>query len=151
MRKNDLISGLFLSVCGIMIVIMSLRFPIGTFDNPGYGLFPLFIGILLSILSIVLFIRSILRSPSGREAPSGGHKRLYKVIAVIFFMLLYALTLDWLGFLLVTFVLLFLLFKVIGDLSLKLSVGGAIGTSFISYLLFKVLLNVPLPAGPWGM
>ena len=130
-----------------------MRYPIGTFQNPGYGLFPLLIGILLSLLSFVLLLGSILRNHSGKEtlSPSGGQKRRYKVIATVLIMILYALTLDRLGFLFVTFVLLFLLFKAIGQQSIRFSLGVAIGVSFISYLLFKVFLSVPLPEGPWGL
>jgi hypothetical protein len=32
-----------------------------------------------------------------------------------------------------------------------LTLGGAIASAFLSYLLFKVWLQVQLPAGPWGL
>ena len=66
-------------------------------------------------------------------------------------MLCYAVLIDRWGFLLVTLLVLFILFKTIGNLSLKLSLGGALLASFISYLLFRVILNVQLPPGPLGL
>jgi len=66
-------------------------------------------------------------------------------------MLLYAISIDWLGFLTVTLLVLFTLFKAIGELSIKVSLGGAILTAAVAYLLFKVWLNVQLPVGPLGV
>ncbi len=74
-----------------------------------------------------------------------------KTVATSVILLLYALLMDRLGFLAVTLVLLFLLFKAVGNLSLRVSLGGAVLTSAVAYLLFRVLLNVQLPTGPWGV
>ena len=66
-------------------------------------------------------------------------------------MFLYAITIDWLGFLTVTFAMLFIFFKVIGNLNLKQSLVGAVVASIAAYFLFRVWLNVQLPAGPLGI
>jgi hypothetical protein len=143
---------MFLWVCGVLITIGSLRLHVGTFENPGMGLFPLLTGILLGLLSGGLFIRCLLKRPSEREEPFWGRERQWwKVISTVLVMVLYAVTMDRLGFLFVTFLLLLFLFKAIGTLNWKISLAGAILTSSISHLLFKVLLNVQLPIGPWGI
>jgi len=139
-------------MCGVLITFGSLRLHVGTFENPGLGLFPLLTGILLGLLSGGLFIRSLLKSPSKTEESLGGHGRQWqKVVSTVVVMVLYAITMDRLGFLFVTFLLLLFLFKAIGTLSWKLSLAGAILTSSVCHLLFKVLLNVQLPVGPWGI
>jgi len=153
MRRYDLISSLVFLVCGVFITVISLRIHIGTFRDPGPGLFPLITGILMGIISGGMFIKSHLQSASARQESLGEDKRLWhnKCVATVVIMLLYAITIDWLGFLTVTLLILFFLYKAVGDLSLKVSLGGAILTAAIAYLLFKVWLNVQLPVGPLGV
>jgi hypothetical protein len=105
------------------------------------------------IISGGMFIKSTCSPPSVAREPLGGDKRLWhnKSVATVVIMFLYAITIDWLGFLTVTLVILFILYKAVGHLSLKVSLGGAILTAAIAYLLFKVWLNVQLPVGPLGV
>ena len=153
MRRYDLISSLVFLVCGVFITVSSLRIHVGTFGDPGPGLFPLITGILMGIISGGMFIKSHLQSTSAGQEPLGKDKRLWhnKSVATVVIMLLYAITIDWLGFLTVTLLILFILYKAVGNLSLKVSLGGAILTAAIAYLLFKVWLNVQLPVGPLGV
>jgi len=153
MRRYDMISSLVFLVCGVMITVISLRLHVGTFRDPGSGLFPLITGILMGIVAGGIFIRAHLRSISTGQKPLGEDKRLWhnKPAAAMMIMLLYAITIDWLGFLTVTLLILFILFKAVGKLSIKVSLGGAILTAAISYLLFRVWLNVQLPVGPLGI
>jgi len=153
MRRYDTISSLVFLVCGVIITVISLRMHVGTFRDPGSGLFPLITGILLSIVAGGMFIKARLRSISAGQEPLGKDKRLWHngPVAAVVIMLFYAVTIDWLGFLTVTLLVLFILFKAIGELSIKVSLGGAILTAAIAYLLFKVWLNVQLPVGPLGV
>lgn len=151
MRRRELISSLFFLVCGILITVSSLRLPVGTFRKPNSGLLPLIVGVLLSTLSAALLIRSAQQSPSEREKPFWGDERQWhKIITTVLALLLYTLSLERVGFLLATFLLMSFLFKPIGGRGWKFSLAGAIVTSSISYLLFKVFLKVELPVGLWG-
>ena len=153
MRRFDLISSFVFLGCGVFITVVSLRINVGTFGDPGPGLFPLITGILMGIVSGGMFIKFLLQSASAGREPLGKDKRLwhYKCVVTVVIMFLYAITIDWLGFLPVTLLILFILFKAVGALSLKASLGGAILTAAITYLLFKVWLNVQLPVGPLGL
>jgi hypothetical protein len=153
MRRYDQISSLVFLVCGVFITVSSLRIHIGTIGDPGPGLFPLITGILMGVISGGMFIKSYLQSSSAGQEPLGADKRIWhnKSVATVVIMFLYAIAIDWLGFLTVTLAGLFVLYKAVGNLSLKVSLGGAILTAAIAYLLFKVWLNVQLPAGPLGV
>lgn len=153
MRRYDLISSLIFLVGGVIITTSSLRLHIGTFRDPGPGLVPLITGILMGMIASGMVIKVYLQSHSTGQEPLGADKRLWhnKVVATVVIMFLYAITIDWLGFPTVTFLILFILYKAIGNLSLKASLGGAILTAAIAYLLFKVWLNVQLPVGPLGV
>ncbi len=153
MRRYDLISSFFFLVCGVFITVSALRMPVGKFAHPGPGLFPLITGILIGIVSGGILIKSCLQSISSAQEPLGGEKRLWhnKPVAILVITVLYAMTIDWLGFSTVTLLMLFVLYKAIADLSLRASLGGAILTATAAYLLFKVCLNVQLPVGPSGV
>jgi hypothetical protein len=153
MRKYDMISCLVFLACGVFVTLSSLWIHVGTFRDPGAGLFPLITGILMAVISGGMFIKYYLQSASTGQEPHGREKRLWhnKSAAAVVIMLLYAITIDWLGFLTVTLLILFILYKAVGNLSLKVSLGGAILTAAVAYLLFKVWLNIQLPVGPLGI
>ena len=153
MRRYDLIRSLVFLGLGIVIAVSSLRINVGTFREPGSGLFPLITGILMSVIAGGIFIKSCLLSLSAARNPLGKDKRLWhnKSVATVVIMLLYAITIEWLGFLTVTLLVLFVLFKTIGELSPTASLGGAVLAAAVAYLVFKVWLNVQLPVGPLGL
>ena len=149
MRRYDLISSLVFLVAGIAIAAGSLKLPVGSLSDPGPGLFPLITGILTALVAGAIFVVALL-SASG---PLGGDKGLWhaKPVITVAIMLCYAFALEWLGFLTVTLVALFVLFKAIGNLSFKASLGGAALAAGVAYLVFALWLKVQLPAGPLGL
>ncbi len=153
MRRYDLISSLVFLVLGVVIAVSSLRMNVGSFRDPGSGLFPLITGILMCVIAGGIFIKSCVQSLSAARNPLGKDKRLWhnKSVSTVVIMLLYAITIEWLGFLTVTLVILFVLFKMVGDLSARASLGGAVLAAAAAYLVFKVWLNVQLPVGPLGL
>ena len=151
MRKYDLISGLFFSLCGLLITVGSLLMPIGTLGEPGPGLAPLCIGILLTIISIVFFIQSLRIKISEKKTFGLTKKQRYKVFTTGLSLIIFAFALRPLGFILVTLLLTLFLFKVIGELNWKVSVVGPILMTAFFYLLFNVWLEVQLPMMPIGM
>lgn len=151
MRRGDLVSSLFWLLCAILIVVCSLRIPVGRVSNPGPGLIPLFLGVILGIFAIVLFIRSLLQSVSEVTPFRLEKHQAYRVIGTVGAMLVYAFTFIHLGFVTTTLLLMLFLLKVIFKLKWTISVGGAIIISCCAYLLFKVWLGLQLPAGPLGI
>jgi hypothetical protein len=151
MRRNDLISSLFFLVCGLLIMAGSLGMPIGRLGEPGPGFLPLFVGILLALLSAALLIRSLRLKMSAQKTFGLDRKERFKVITMSLSLLLYCLALKPLGFVLVTLVLLVFLFRVTGELSWKASIAGPIIITVFFYLLFQVWLEVQFPPGPFGM
>jgi len=153
MRRYDLISSLVFLVLGVVVAVSSARMNVGSFRDPGSGLFPLITGILMCVIAGGIIIKSRLQSLSAARNPLGKDKRLWhnKSVSTVVIMLLYAITIEWLGFLTVTLVILFVLFKMVGDLSARASLGGAVLAAAAAYLVFKVWLNVQLPVGPLGL
>jgi putative tricarboxylic transport membrane protein len=152
MRKGQIGSSIFLLFIGIFFFIEAQKFPIGRLTRPGPGFLPFWLGISMMIVSLALVIRSILKKDDSLP-----HENLWKglkwhkIILTTIALLLYALVLESIGFSISTFVLIFFLFCVIGEMSWW---GGAIGsilTSFLTYALFRQWLEVQLPKGLWGL
>ncbi len=77
-------------------------------------------------------------------------KSLIKVSPVLILLVLYAVLLDTLGFLIVTFLLIFLLLEVIYRRKWWVGLITALAGSLGSYLIFQVWLQSQLPKGLLG-
>lgn len=62
----------------------------------------------------------------------------------------YALALEPLGFVAATFALLLFFFKALERQRWLVALASSLTTALLTYLVFKVWLNVQLPAAPWG-
>jgi putative tricarboxylic transport membrane protein len=144
-------SGLFLLLCSALIIIGSLRLPLGMVANPGPGFVPLLVGVLLSIISLAILINSFLQRSSEGKAFLLDKKQWPKVVTTVLMILVYTVAFPYLGFFVSTLLLMFFLFKAIGGMNWKASLVGAILTSSCFYLVFKVWLKVQFPEGPLGM
>jgi putative tricarboxylic transport membrane protein len=151
MRRSDLISSVFFSLCGLFIIAGSLGLTIGRLGEPGPGFLPLIVGALLVLMSIVLFVTALRRTTAEQGVAGMGRKERVKVLTTSLSLVLYAVALQPLGFVPVTLLLLVFLFKAIGELGWKVSLAGPLLTTFFFYLLFKVWLEVPFSMGPSGM
>ncbi len=151
MRNPDQTSSLFWLVIGIGITFGSLKYGFGTLHSPGAGFITFFAGVILSLLSIGLLISSF----RGQE-PRRGLGMLWKglevgkVFYVLSLLVVYIFVLKPLGFLIGTFLLLFLLFRVKATYHLLKVILLSFLITAGSYLLFEVWLKVQLPKGILG-
>ncbi len=129
----------------------AVRMVIGTPDVPDAGFFPLLAALILVVLAAVLFIDQM-RRPTAASAEAGEETApsLRAALPVIAGFAAYVPALEWLGFLVATALLVALLLAVFGirrplpyAAAVPLIAGG-------SYLLFHLLLGLPLPVGPAG-
>jgi len=65
-------------------------------------------------------------------------------------LFVYAFALERVGFVVATFALLLFFFKVLERQRWVMALAGSLVTAFVTYLVFKVWLQVQLPAGPWS-
>lgn len=151
-RDRDVTSSLFWILLGVLFCIGGLHYGIRRSGIPGPGFLPLVTGLVLVAFSLILLISRFLKrsdtaGPIGEPMPGGqALKRILKVLGALF---LYVLLLEPLGFLLTTFLFMVLLLR-LEPRSWLFIVPGAIGASLFFFVLFKVLLRVPLPQGILG-
>jgi putative tricarboxylic transport membrane protein len=150
-RERDRVSALFFLIVTIGICFGSIRLSLGDIHSPGPGFFSFLIGIVLGILSLLVFFQSFkgLAGDEGKVAvlnPKRGLKMIYVLIALY----LYAIGMNYLGFSISTFLFLGFLLRYIDPQRWSVVFAVSILSSIIAYGIFKYWLDVALPAGIFG-
>ena len=144
--SRDLISSLFWFAVAIYFSIEGfISLQLGTLSQPGPGFFPFLGGVVLGLLSLIQLLKSI----KTRDSISLPGLTSSKVLLAIGATLAYLLLLEQIGFVTITFLFLFLLFRLEYKrwvISTALALAGAVS----SYALFRLWLKTQLPAGPFG-
>ncbi len=151
MRNTDQSSSLFWLVVAIGIVFLSLKYGVGTFHEPGPGFITFFAGLILIVLSLALFLSNF-RDQADRNSLSSLWAGLEsgKVLYVLLLLVAYVLFLKPVGFLIGTFLLLVLLFRVKGSYRLKTILLMSLLATAGSYLIFEIWLKAQFPKGVFG-
>jgi len=152
MKKKDLIPAFIWMGLGIAVAVISYELQLGTLRNPGPGLMPFLLGILLSLCSVPILISCLLtirnKAKQGDEGIWSGVE-FKRLIFVVFSLVCYAMILEKVGFVIATFFLLIILFKVIGSRKWLFALMTSAIVVLLSYLLFVVFLKVEMPSGLW--
>jgi hypothetical protein len=117
MKRDDIICGAIIFLFGGVTVALSLMMPIGTFRSAGTGLFPLCLGILLMVLSVLfalnlLFGKKIASTKT--EAPAAMPTSTGQVILFLGATALSVLCFNTLGYAVTSFLLMVLLLRILG-------------------------------------
>ena len=138
--------GLVVFCLAVAILWDGRKLTFGTFRSPGSGMFPDLIAGLMLFLSLLLIF-----FPQKREdrsaGPSVSKKSVGRLFLVFTALFLYAIFLEPLGFVIVSFLLTILLFAVFGFQSYTGTVLKAFISTGLAYVLFEVLLKSNLPRG----
>jgi putative tricarboxylic transport membrane protein len=131
---------------GAFLAWQSVALNIGTPRVPGPGFFPFCLSLVLVFISLIIFFQGMKRSS---HAPEKGLKRSRVAIALgaIF---AFALVMERVGYLVSTFLLIWLLLNLMVKKAWWFAPGVACLIALASYVLFKVWLKVLLPSGYLG-
>jgi putative tricarboxylic transport membrane protein len=154
MRFNDAITGCVLVIFAIAEIAYTQTFPSLFGQNYGPDLFPRIIGFGLIATGLSLMVRGVLQKRragiDGRWVELGPwvHQSRLKinVLLVILALLAYILLSEWLGFILMSMLILSVLLYRLGSNVLSALLIAAVTTALLQ-LMFAKLLLVPLPAG----
>jgi putative tricarboxylic transport membrane protein len=141
---RELRGGLFFFGLSILILWESFRVELGTLKEPGSGFLSFCAGLGILGLSIAV----IARGWKGREP---GKPHSHRVTLALVTMFVYSLVLDFLGFLLATFFLVGILFRLGQRRSWPFLIGVSALVTVVSYLIFGVFLRVYFPRGLLGI
>ncbi len=157
--RKDLLSAAVLLLLAGAYLGYNVRHPLDTLANPGPGIFPLAVGLLLLILATLQLVRaggSLLEksratesnSPPATPVEASPHPPADPApLLMMGFLVVYLMTVSWIGFLTSTFFLVIACGKLMGSQGWGRPMALAAGIVLCCYLLFIVWLKVPLPAG----
>jgi hypothetical protein len=154
MIRNTARSQKIIALClfgfSLFYFLGSFRLKLGSLKNPGPGLIPAAIGLLLVVFTALYLFRVLRVNPPEKEikqAPSGAGKNYRAIAGVLICTAVYPFILEPLKFILATlaasFVMLVLLKPRQILFSFTLSLAMAVG----SFLVFSRLFGVGLPSG----
>jgi len=152
MCKRDLYSSLFFFSISLFFIAGSFRYPIWDKYGPGPGLFPLVLGVIFSVLSLILFFERLTnhlnRKGTGLVEPDlPSFSDINRVLFCLCFFFFFYFSLNILGYLITVFLFMAFALKLLGKEPLKLSFSISILTSLFVYFLFVNLLGIRLPIG----
>jgi hypothetical protein len=136
-------------VVSAVTVLLSSKFPFGNFANPGPGFLPLSVGIIMFLLSLILFVQCFLKGEGeGKTLWTKGATA--RVLLILASLIVYGVLLESLGFILMTFLLMGFLLLAIGSQRIVLAVLISLFSSIGCYAVFQLWLEVQLPKGIFG-
>jgi putative tricarboxylic transport membrane protein len=144
--KFDRIAAVLFLAVGVLFIAGSRSIAHSAYGSVvGPDIFPFFLGIILVILSIRLFYETF----GGKKQTSKSEKLQYKPFLIILAATLaYILTLETIGYVITTFLFLFICFQTMERTKWVKSAVVAAGFSGIVYFLFVEVLKGTLPGWP---
>jgi putative tricarboxylic transport membrane protein len=144
--KFDRITAILFLTVGVLFIIGSRSIAISSYGSVvGPDIFPFFLGILLVILSIRLFYETF----NGKGQKKEKEKLEYKPFLIILAAtLVYILTLETIGYVITTFIFLFVCFQTMERAKWVTSLIIAGCFSGFVYIIFVEVLKGTLPGWP---
>ena len=138
----EVVGSLFWLVVGVFFAVGGIMLNLGTLRNPGPGFLPLIMALLLISFSLFVLAKGLMGPEKFFEGIRW--RRQVVMVASVFF---YGLLLDLMGFLLSTFILMFVLFglQFRGESRWRRAFLYAAATALVGWLVFSVTLEVPFP------
>jgi len=148
--RNRISALVFLGI-SIAICLGSIKLSLGSFRKPGSGFFPLLTGACLGICSLLVILKSYKRTEDDEKREFISNKRgLMKIGYAILALFLYALGMNYLGFVLSTMLFLGFLLRGIDPKPWPTVISVSILATGASYWIFKIWLDVQFPTGIIG-
>ncbi len=128
-------------------MIFSYKLGLGRFSSPDSGLMSFLLGLILVLLSLYSLILSLLKKAGDNEPPKEGRgQRNYGKIALVLIALFtYSFIFEKLGFVITTWIFLFLLFRSMGNRWITTLIAS-VSTVLATYFLFTYF-GVRFPPG----
>lgn len=147
MISKERIVAAVLLLYSLVYFLGSLRLAWGSLDNPGCGVVPGIVGLLLLVFACVNGYRVLLK-PGAPEEERSGLGAYRGPLGLLVCVLAYPLLLGSLNFLAATFLILFVMLLALGYRRALGSSLISVGVTLATYLIFTKVLGVVFPSGP---
>jgi len=151
MLNNDQLSSAILFFMGLLVSYFSIPYQIGAINAPESGFLPFYIGLVICLLAIGVFVQGTSSFKKGNKwknpiANVMWGKPLISMAAIV----VYTLVLSWVGYIISTILLVGFLMRAIHPQKWGVVIIASIVTALTTHLVFKVWLGTQLPAGFLG-
>lgn len=148
MDKIERISCIFLLGFSVFIGYFSIHLGIGELNLLGAGFIPFLAAILLFVLSIIVLIKGFFEKDKQEGHKEPLHlEEVKKPLMLLGGLIMYAILLVPLGYPVTMFLFVFFMFFIMQPKKWKTDLPYAALVSIVSFVLFNVLLDVPMPFG----
>jgi putative tricarboxylic transport membrane protein len=142
-RIGDFIAAAVLLLVGASALIVSWHMPAGRFGDVGPGFFPSILGVVLTLVALAIGTSNVWRR-DGETVVALGHRDSWAIAGGL---LVLAVFFDIVGALPMIGLYVLFLLKLLSRLGWVKCVVFAAVTVVGGYVVFDVLLGIPLPAG----
>lgn len=130
-------------------LILALRLPFGAAARPGAGFYPVFVAVFAIVVALAATVSAFRGAPvaesDGVDLDAASRRRVtISVVALAVF----CLALPWIGYPAAAFAFTAVVLRYLGARWSTALLTGVLSSAG-SYGLFAMLLDVPLPRGPW--
>lgn len=146
------ISSLFLIALSILVCLASVKLGLGRFHEPGPGFMPFLTSCVIFLLAIAILAKDLI----GRQEVKVDkllliRRNLKDPIRFVVILLGYTFLLEVLGYLITTFLMLFLMLYLFDPKKWGIKIGFSAIAVSLSFLVFCKWLQVQLPAGIFNL
>lgn len=145
--NRDHVAGAAIAALGLYVALASGEYPFGSLAEPGPGLLPFALGLILAACGIVVAIGAVFVAP----AKALSFRDLPHAMVILGTLAVAALTIERLGFRAMVLAVLLFFLLVVERRPVLIAVPLALAVAFGSFYLVNDVLRVPLPVGPWGL
>jgi len=156
MKRANQITGIILLIFSGYVIMASMQMPLRAITGrtnfaPSTGFLPMWLGVFMAILSILLIVNATLQQvESNRQAVFPRGKALMAVVLFLAGLAAYIALLEVLGYLSATALLTAFLLRFVMQTSWKTTLLVAVSASIVLFVIFHVLLHVDLPKNMFG-
>ena len=144
-NQRDFGAGIMYMVIGLFFTVIATQYPMGTAAKMGPGYFPFYLGILMTLLGLLVLIKSMGAKAAIESIPKFNWKIMAQITGSV---VLYALLLPRMGFLVAVVVLVLVSASASKEFTWKGSLLNAGFLVIFTYSVFVVGLKLQFPLLP---
>jgi hypothetical protein len=137
-----------LAAAGVYLTL-ALRLPFGAVARPGAGFYPVIVAVFAIVVAAGATVSAFRSGPppgTGAAGPDAAARR--RVVISVVALVAFCLGLPWIGYPAAAFAFVTVVLRYLGSRWTTALLTGALSAAG-SYVVFAVLLDVPLPRGLW--
>ena len=147
MRKAESVFSLAMTLFCVVYLYFVWQMDVGTLLDPGPGFMPAVVGIMALASSSLIFLGSLKTKKAAEPAGETSKAGLWRLGATAGAIVVFIPLFKGLGAMASIFILVFLVNKILGAKGWLQPLLLASVCSIVTYLVFVLALNVPLPRG----